>query len=58
MGQNLDAFIARRDAGPDQELTPNDQARRRSVRRPGIVRRWGDIFFSGIVGASIVDLLI
>jgi hypothetical protein len=59
MGQNVDASIAKGAAAdPNQGLTPNDPVEKKSVRRPGIVRRWGDIFFSGIVGAAIVDLLI
>jgi hypothetical protein len=43
---------------PAQELTPKVQAKKRSVRRQDIVRRWLDILFAGSVGVAIVDLLI
>ena len=59
MGQNLDASSpSGQQPGPAQERTPNAQAKKRSVRRQGIVRRWVDIIFAGSVGAAIVDLLI
>jgi hypothetical protein len=59
MGQNPDAFIAKSAAaGPTQEMTPNDQAKKKPGRRTAIMSRWGDILFAGGVGAAIADLLI